>query len=62
MDKLKPCPFCGTEVVLRKNKKSGMLTISGIHSQNCILYYTKLPKYNIEEAAVIQWNRRRNDP
>jgi hypothetical protein len=57
MKELKPCPFCGRAMYLdqRKNK---MYYIEGWHKPNCILYYAKLPPYNIPDVAIIQWNRR----
>lgn len=60
MKDLKPCPFCGRGMFLEQ-RKNGLYYLEGWHKPNCIMNYTKLPPYNIPDAAIIQWNRR-SDP
>ena len=57
MKELKPCPFCGRGMFLEQ-RKNGLYYLEGWHKPNCIMNFTKLPPYNIPEAAIIQWNRR----
>ena len=57
MKELKPCPFCGRGMFLEQ-RKNKLYYLCGWHKSNCIMNFTKLPPYNIPEAAVTQWNRR----
>ena len=75
MEELKPCPFCGSPVVLTKSP-----LWHGSHGyQNCYEYFIRCSKcgctvdyylnntiYNISEAEAVEnvlktWNRRANE-
>lgn len=59
-EKLKPCPFCGGESVIREG--SGNLYIRPIHKSNCIVkpdtwLVSDLPL----KKQIKEWNRRVNE-
>lgn len=58
MDKLKPCPFCGGEAVIRES--FGNLYIRPIHKEDCLVKPdTWLISTNVSLKKQIKaWNRR----
>lgn len=61
IDKLKPCPFCGGEAVIRES--FGQLYISPIHKEDCFVKPdTWLISTNVSLKKQIKaWNRRADD-
>lgn len=56
-DKLKPCPFCGGEAVIREHM--GELYICPIHERNCIMRPdTWLLSSKPLKNQIKAWNRR----
>lgn len=72
-EKLKPCPFCGSQSTIRKIKKVELeskvnekipedLLIVGCVGEDCIVRVGRLIfTVDSEEFAVKLWNRRVND-
>ena len=54
MKKLKPCPFCGSELILIERTYGG----TWVCCEGC---YTETKLYNTEEEAIEAWNRRVTD-
>lgn len=59
MFELKPCPFCGGEVVIDYNKYTKVYSIACGNSE-CNLSVSTLPCQTAKEAIDI-WNRRSNE-
>lgn len=60
-DKLKPCPFCGGEAVIRESL--GHMYIGPIHKENCFIKPdTWCIAINVSLKKQIKaWNRRAED-
>lgn len=59
MTELKPCPFCGSEVVVDNNKYTKVYSIA-CGNPECYLSVSTLPCQTSKEAIDI-WNRRINN-
>jgi len=57
MSELICCPFCGKEAFVEKRRDQ--YVVMCFHRQNCYLIEARGPKYNVREALVKQWNRRK---
>ena len=59
-EKLKPCPFCNTEVHLEKAKwYSFYFKIVGEHDDKCPFFYMyQHIAYESKKEAIEVWNRR----
>lgn len=60
-EKLKPCPFCGGEAVLKitKHIPSGFDYTPQCKNTGCCGRLTK--KYTLKITAIMSWNRRAGD-
>ena len=62
--KLKPCPFCGCDMSLRRyTYLSGEQEwqLSGWHSDNCLLNVSfHIPEASNKQKLIRAWNRRAN--
>lgn len=60
MDKLKPCPFCGGESIIRA--QMGHLYISPIHKKKCVIKPDTWLQSSLPiEKQIKAWNRRADD-
>lgn len=59
MSELLCCPFCGKEAYVEKVRDQYIVMC--FHRDNCYLRVSARPKYNIREALVKQWNRRKEN-
>lgn len=60
MEKLKPCPFCGGDAILRATDfadKYGNFEMGAVFAQ-CIGCGARTPEYRDEMFAIESWNRR----
>lgn len=65
MDKVKPCPFCGCEMVIKPVLMCDNRTIRymprahGRHKRGCALEFASFIGYPTKEKSAIEkWNRR----
>lgn len=61
MSELKPCPFCGTNVIVtEKPFKPGYYKIVGYHDENCVFANMLWMEYAYpdKETLIEDWNRR----
>lgn len=61
MDKLKPCPFCGTEPVIRQWPGTNTLYIECINKKCKMNPSTGLQRWSKIEVHIEAWNRRVDD-
>ena len=69
MEKLKPCPFCGSHGILEGgdfiggwNEKTGPRPyMAECSNQDCIASYMIGAVYDTKEEAIEAWNRRADD-
>ena len=59
MDKLKPCPFCGSDAVI--NEKRYLKWIVECSNMSCPASYMLGANYDTKEEAIESWNRRTRD-
>ena len=57
-DRLKPCPFCGSEAKM-KSIVYPFMTLCWVRCENCNAEINN-PRNNVEDA-IEDWNRRIND-
>lgn len=55
MTKLKPCPFCGGEVILYPAKDPKKATMIGCIDRDC---FAMVSMHTYEEDTIRRWNRR----
>ena len=59
MEKLKPCPFCGSEANTTFNTILGYQVFCT--NEDCFMNETMMNDMVTEQAAITEWNRRAND-
>ena len=60
MSELKPCPFCGSEAILREKKGLGTWIVECLNGR-CPASYMIGWDYDTQIEAIEAWNRRVND-
>lgn len=68
MTKLKPCPFCGGEAIMQKDRRwpdgydDGVTTYEVICTNtNCVIYRADNRYFLTKQDAINAWNRRVED-
>ena len=61
MEKLKPCPFCGSEAYVTRHIFFGTDDTFGVICKNGKCYTSGWQFYGTEKDAVEAWNRRASD-
>ena len=63
MDELKPCPFCGSDEIMRLCDPAQGLDNSGpSRALSCAGCHIEAPFYDTEAEAIAAWNRRTPTP
>lgn len=60
MDKLKPCPFCGSKGVIHRNNALETYVVE-CTNHSCPASYMIGWDYDTTQEAIESWNRRVND-
>jgi Lar family restriction alleviation protein len=62
MDKLKPCPFCGSDDVILRIREAAWVECNACHGKGAFVTFSReMIQKACGEKAVELWNRRAED-
>ena len=57
--KIKPCPWCGEEAILKQTKSK--LYYITCDNYDCSIYPMMYEKFDTEQEAIEAWNKRKGE-